>query len=280
MNKNTFAFAGMTAVIAIMIVAVVIYTDNGNYSVYANAGASPGGKTGSPTDINNCTQCHAGTLNPSSATRAITSAGLAGGYVPGQTYTINAAITGTSSNKIGFEVTAERNSNNSKTGTIIITDPTRTKTVNSGKAITHNSRAGTTASSGSNAWTFDWTAPATGTGTVTFYGSFNATNGNGGSSGDQVYTATFVVNEITSVGLSEVQNSNLITLFPNPTSEYIHISSVSSIEKVEIFSINGHKIVEENEHFEKINLTNFDSGIYMVKIFTKDGIRLEKLILE
>ena len=50
---------------------------------------SPGGKTGSPTDGVNCTQCHyAGSGSGATITSNIPSTG----YVPGTTYTITANI--------------------------------------------------------------------------------------------------------------------------------------------------------------------------------------------
>ena len=48
--------------------------------------------------------------------------------------------------------------------------------INNDKAITHTS-SGISTTGDSNSWSFDWTAPASGTGDVTFYGAFNAANG-------------------------------------------------------------------------------------------------------
>ncbi len=280
MKNNIFTFLSLTCFLTVVIVFFTTYSETGTYAVYASSGASPGGKTGSPTDGVNCNQCHSGALNPSNATRTITSTGLSGGYVPGQTYTINAAITGTSSNKIGFEVTVESNATNAKTGTIIITDPTRTKTVNAGKAVTHNSAAGSAATSGANAWTFDWTAPVSGTGAVTFYGNFNATNSNGSTSGDQVYTATFVVNENVSVGLTENTIASNLKLYPNPAVSNFSIETSLVIEKIEIFNLSGQKILEQNLPQNNIDIKSIEAGIYLVKIYVGNELIIKKLIKE
>ena len=54
------------------------------------------------------------------------------------------------------------------------------------------SSAGNTGS-GARSWSFNWTAPAAGTGVVTFYGSLLAANNNGSESGDLTYiTSTSV----------------------------------------------------------------------------------------
>ena len=91
--------------------------------------------------------------------------------MPGQTYTITGVVSQNSINKFGFEITAEKDLDNSKVGTLIITDGTRTKFVNSNNAVTHKS--GGTSGSNSNSWSFDWVAPLSGSGDVTFYGAFN-----------------------------------------------------------------------------------------------------------
>lgn len=153
---------------------------------------SPGGKTGSPGDGGaNCTQCHAGT--PQSASGWITTNIPGSGYTAGQTYTITATGTHTGVGKFGFETTAEDNSN-AKKGTFIITDLTQTRLVNANKAVTHTS-SGNTPVGNSKTWTFDWTAPAAGTGNITFYGAFNAANGNGTSTGDVIYLTSTMVSE-------------------------------------------------------------------------------------
>lgn len=153
---------------------------------------SPGGKTGSPGDGDaTCTQCHTGTAN--TVTGWITSNIPGSGYIAGQTYTITASGTHSGVVYFGFELTAE-NTSNQKTGTFIITDPSQTKLVNNGKAVTHTQN-GTNPSGNSKSWSMNWTAPGAGTGNVTFYAAFNAANGNGGTSGDVIYKSSLAVSE-------------------------------------------------------------------------------------
>ena len=281
MKRKVLYFFSLTIIVLLMSVVSTISFDNGSYTVYANAFGSPGAKTNSPGDGGgNCTNCHSGTLNPGSAIVSITSAGLVSGYVPGQTYTINAGVTGTSSSKIGFEVTAERDANNAKIGTIVITDGSRTKLVNANNAVTHNSGAGTAAVSGSNAWTFDWTAPVAGSGNVTFYGSFNVTNSSNNTFGDQVYTATFLVNENVSVGLNEVTIASKLKLYPNPAVSHFNIEASSFLEKIEIFNLSGQKILDQKFSLNKIDIQNLEAGIYIVKIYAGDELIIKKLIKE
>jgi len=142
---------------------------------------APPAKTGSPGDGSNCTECHGGTAT--SVTGWITSNIPSGGYTPGQTYQITATNQLTGSGKFGFEVSPQ-NAAGTLLGTLAA--GTNSQLVGSNKYVTHTN-ANTTVSS----WTFNWTAPAAGTGTVTFYGAFAK-----GKPGP-VRLSTLVVNELT-----------------------------------------------------------------------------------
>lgn len=127
-----------------------------------NPNGAPAGMTGSPGDGDNCTSCHGGTATTTA--NLITSNIPASGYVPGTTYTITATNTLSGSGKMGFEVSPQ-NASGSLLGTL--TAGSGNKLVGSGKYVTHSNANSTT-----NSWTFSWTAPAAGTGNVTFYGAF------------------------------------------------------------------------------------------------------------
>jgi hypothetical protein len=159
--------------------------------LFANSAGSPGGKSGSPGDSNaTCTQCHSGTATTVSGW--ITSTIPAGGYTPGETYSITATGTHNGVVKFGFELTAET-STGAKTGTFAVTDAPRTQLVNQNKAITHRS-GGTAPNGNSNSWSVNWTAPATDVGQIRFYAAYNAANGNGTNSGDVIYKSSLFVN--------------------------------------------------------------------------------------
>ena len=128
---------------------------------------SPGGKTGSPMDNSDCTSCHS-VLASTVSTTNITSNIPSTGYVPGNTYNITVVHNGAGfGDPTGFEITCEENALNTKTGTFFITNSNTTQLVNNGSAVTH-----TTAGNSFMTWSFDWEAPLSGTGNVTFYGAF------------------------------------------------------------------------------------------------------------
>jgi len=161
--------------------------------LYSYSSGSPGGKTGSIGDGGTtCTQCHAGTASGQSGW--ITTNIPSEGYTTGETYTIT--VTGTHSGvvKMGFEVTAE-NISGSKKGSWTVTDAGRTKLANANSSVTHTS-GGNTPTGNTNTWSANWTAPSSSTGQIKFNTAVNAANGNGSTSGDQIYTSLITVDEV------------------------------------------------------------------------------------
>ena len=109
-------------------------------NVFSKLNGSPGGKTGSPLDGDNCTDCHNGNINTGPGNISISSNIPALGYIPGETYIITTNITESGCNTFGFELTAEGGTGFSpKIGTWTVTNSSTTKTVNSDGAVTHKS---------------------------------------------------------------------------------------------------------------------------------------------
>ncbi len=156
----------------------------------SNSTGSPGGKTNSPGDLANCSQCHyAGVGTGATITTNIPSTG----YVPGNIYTITTNVNQSGINKFGFEITAEESASFAKTGTFLVTNSAETQFANNNTAITH--KVGGTSGSNSKSWSMDWLAPGSGTGDVTFYGSYIAANGNGNNTGDTYHSSTLSISE-------------------------------------------------------------------------------------
>ena len=137
-----------------------------------------GSYSGSPGDNGiTCNICHvSGPVQTIS--NAVTTNIPSTGYVPGNTYTITLTITHPTNNTFGFQVTAE-DAGNAKAGTFVSTNNS-TQAVNGAARATHTT-AGITGTNNSRTWIVDWIAPAVGTGDVTFYAAFNASNGNNGN---------------------------------------------------------------------------------------------------
>ena len=150
-------------------------------------GGSPAGKTGAPGE-GNCTQCHAGMVNSGLSTSTLTSSGN-NEYVPGNTYNLTLDIQNGSA-KNGFQIVVLDSISNSNAGNFIVTDANNTKLISGNNRfyITHKA----TGTSLTN-WSFDWTAPPTNVGPITFYYAYNVTNNAYNSSGDQIYLSDFTI---------------------------------------------------------------------------------------
>jgi PKD repeat protein len=168
----------------ILIVAICFFS----ITVFTNSSNPPAANAGDP-GAGNCTSCHSGTaITSGTAWSSIALSGLpANGYVPGTVYTltINGGTAATSKN--GFQLTS-LNASNAMAGAIAAGTGTATST-SSGK--TYVSQSGNNGAS----WSFNWTAPTSGTGTVTFYAAYNGSNSGGSNSGDAIYLKTFTLSQ-------------------------------------------------------------------------------------
>ena len=157
-------------------------------------------KTGAPGEVN-CTDCHGDyTLNSGGGSISIAAPTMAGfQYTPGQTYNMSVTVSRSANSLFGVGIEA-LTSGNANAGTLNITDAASTQiksaTVSgvSRRNIVHTLDGGATAAS--KVFNFSWTAPASGTGNVTFYFAGVAGDGDGNESGDYVYIGSQLLTEI------------------------------------------------------------------------------------
>lgn len=227
----------------------------------AYTGGPPAGNTGSPLDGQDCTFCH----GPGPAVQAsnwITSNIPVTGYEPGVNYTITITVVELVAEKYGFQITSETGT--AKVGEWVITDPTRTQL--EGTAFVSHTADGTAPVGTPNTWTMDWTAPASGTGEVGIYAAINVTNNNGGTSGDDIFTAGLMVAEST-IGISENLLENRIAVYPNPAQNYINID-LPEQSNIQVFDISGREVMSliSNNVTEKIDISALHNGVYYLRI--------------
>lgn len=164
----------------------------GVYSALTYSSNPPLSHTGAPGE-SNCSSCHGGfAVNSGPATRVLLLDGIVPtSYTPGQTYNVSLTVNRATRVKYGFQLKVE-DSGGGDAGTLISTT-NRTDLASGYLFQTWNGNTSTT--SGTITWNFQWTAPAAGTGQVTFYYCSNAANNNGSSSGDEIYTNSLTLNE-------------------------------------------------------------------------------------
>jgi len=262
--------------IAIPFVALLLLSNSG--------GAPLIGVTGSPGDeanaagisaltVGNCTACHDNLGNYNAAVNITTNI-PAGGYALSTKYQITVTQTSTGAADFGFEITAE-NTVASKVGVFSITDAVNTQSDFLGHFVTHTFAG----HEGSSTWNFDWTAPGSDVGAITFYVASVA--GNGGTA-----TNTQVVfNTKTIGGVLGINNAQLLqfSMYPNPSDNYVTLQLPSGTNKanVKIFDYLGKTLIQKNLNNTNNNLdiSNLSAGIYFVRIQSDTKVGTKKLVV-
>mgnify|MGYP005691227741 FL=1 len=93
----------------------------------------------------------------------------------------------------------------------------------------------------------------------------------------------YVVQEIyESASLSLNQNNFNISIYPNPVYEgYINISNSSNnAYDIEIFDMNGRKILSKKSVFDSIDVTMLSEGVYNLKLSFQGNITYKKVVIK
>ncbi|MEY2898891.1 MAG: hypothetical protein RL138_944 [Bacteroidota bacterium] len=251
MKKIILSFVAIATGVALMATQIQA-SSNGRSNLTGGAGQST------------CSNCHGGAAAGGSV--ALTSDIPAGGYTPGTTYHMTATVTYSGRSCFGIDLIA-LNSSNASTGTITVTDATYTKTVTSASKV--NLEQKTPKPNGT--FTFDWTAPAAGTGNVTFYFAGLAANNNGtDDTGDYTYTGNQVYAENVggTSGIEAMQAS--ASVFPNPATTQLAVkSNIQASAVISVLDINGRLMnqtsVENAANFD-LNIAELNAGVYFVHV--------------
>ncbi|MCC6817843.1 MAG: T9SS type A sorting domain-containing protein [Bacteroidia bacterium] len=70
--------------------------------------------------------------------------------------------------------------------------------------------------------------------------------------------------------INPISNEQL-TLFPNPTNGHFEINCSQSIDKIEIFNLDGRIIQNSSSSNNEFDLSGFPTGVYFVKIYLASG---------
>lgn len=259
--------------------------------------------TGAPGELtcaNATTGCHATasiTNDNTNMVNTLTFPTLDSSYVPGQTYTINLKAQKSGIVKFGFEIVALRNSNNSNSGTWTITDANRTQIISgtgslsTRKYVTHTTNGTPAVSSGLGQWTFNWTAPSTNVGNITFYYATNCTNNNAANTGDQLYLSSFQIHPfVSTTGIAAwINEDDLFTTFDPSTHEILLNYSLRKECRlsVTLSDILGKTVQSIEPQFkfagkncDKLNVADISGGVYMVNLAIDGNTISKKIIIQ
>src|SRR5262245_39446766 len=193
---STFAKLRLIVLPALLaaLLGFLLSNDKGTRPVQAYSSGPPAGYTGAPNEVPEaCAECH---VPPDAGTGKI-SITAPQTYVPGQTYPITVTHTNADPTRLrwGFELTV-LDTSDEKAGNLQNPDGLTQVLNNQGPGgarqyIEHTSVGTFVGQQNGASWTFNWTAPATDIGPVTFYAAGNQANNDGNTSGDYIYK-TFV----------------------------------------------------------------------------------------
>ena len=82
-----------------------------------------------------------------------------------------------------------------------------------------------------------------------------------------------------STGLDMSEDLHDVIIFPNPASDYLNVKSYDPIEKIEFMDING-RILMSNTNKDLLDISNYAIGFYFVKVYTKKGSAIRKVIIK
>lgn len=227
------------------------------------------GRTGSPGDSgNSCTTCHTG--GSSGFTVAITTDIPNGGYQTNTQYDVTVTST-SSTNTNGFQLTAEKTTDNSKVGTFAAGTGSRV----SGARVTHSG-------TGQKVWSFKWTSPATDVGNVKFYAATVSANGDGANGGADKVALTST-SDFSVLGLAK-ENQLDFTVYPNPVRDDLNIQlpTGTKIAEIAVFDMSGKLIRNATISAQntKVNVSELSTGVYILKLNSDGKIGSRQFIKE
>lgn len=76
---------------------------------------------------------------------------------------------------------------------------------------------------------------------------------------------------VASLAVTAFSNENEVTVYPNPTTDFIQISSDESIKTVALFDLSGKQIMDKDNPGNEISLIHYPKGMYMMNIIFESG---------
>jgi hypothetical protein len=276
--KNKITFLSLAAVI-VSTMSFTILSDDGRAGV-----------TGSPDETTcNTTGCHNSfAVNTGGGSVVISAPTLNNWqYVPNQTYAITVTVskTGLKLFGFGFEALTAAGAN---AGTLTA-GATGTTTINAvikgttRTSVTHKLNGGT-GTTDSHTFTFNWKAPATDIGKITFYCAGNAANGNGSATSDYIYTTSQAVHSPTSVGIMEQHEfAKQVNIYPNPAINQLQIrneSNLFAVMNVSIMDLKGQLINQQQNITSDglLTLENINAGVYLLRIESEGKVAFKQFV--
>ena len=238
-------------------------------------------------------------LNSGTANLTLDLGGADTGYVPGNTYIITVSIEKQGMVRAGFQSIALLDSNNALSpGIVTLTEPLRTQQVDSVHLhngacpivqrvwVEHTYNGTDVVSPGVNTWQYQWQAPATDMGNITFYVASLEANNDGEESGDRAYSTQQTIAAIipdTTDSTNSISDNELalkFSVFPNPANDILTLETLLSLKtQYTIYDLTGS--IKQSGSFlrrKEIDVNELPQGVYLIRIETTQGSFSRKFV--
>ncbi|MEO6168475.1 MAG: choice-of-anchor V domain-containing protein [Chitinophagales bacterium] len=257
--------------------------------VRTNSVQPPSARTGAPSELTcGTSDCHNNTPNSGTGSVSIEFSDPEDLYLPGNTYPVTVTVTDAAQIRFGFEITSLDNAN-THAGTFAEisggSDLSFPISLNGRLYASHHNASAT------KVWTFNWTAPITNVGAVTFYAAGNAANGNDESTGDHIYTTTLQILADTEIGIADPTLSGTPSfIVHNLVTGQLHVqyeTFSAANSTIQLFNLNGQLVQElfngqegKGTQAHSFELADNPFGLYFVHLRSGNILRTEKIIID
>ncbi len=277
----------------------VLFVGTG-WIIDTKSNGAPVASTNAPGELTcNRSPCHTGSpLDSGPGDLTFHIAGAEEGYMPGETYDVTVTMAQAGIERFGFQTLALHDLDTTNAGTWTVTDELRTR-ISSGilqyegrKYMTYRYAGTTPFAPSQGQWSFQWTAPETNTGPVTFYSAAVAANNDGTDQGDLAYTLqhTLAPSIFASIGDRGPQRMH-VHLFPNPVSDEVQVSYTTTTMGTTSIHISDpiartSELLMRNmdtpgEHQVRMDLKGrFAAGAYLITVTNNGAVSSHKLIIQ
>jgi len=98
---------------------------------------------------------------------------------------------------------------------------------------------------------------------------------------DPVITNTATTRVVLPTGIASYQSAENIQLFPNPAQTELNLQHTTAVEKIQVIDILGKNVFEKNinsQQYLKINISQFQNGVYFIKAYSTQGVVVKKFV--
>lgn len=102
-----------------------------------------------------------------------------------------------------------------------------------------------------------------------------------GNVGDGTAASTFYFDDVNQVGTLSTNQVQLeqVSLYPNPVTHLLNIDAKTvNIDKVEIYSLLGQRVLEVTDNVKTVSVANLNRGMYIVRLYAGKAFVTKKLI--